>query len=707
MFDAAGELGPVLLGLGGFGALLALVFAAIGILGKRVPLLAWIFMPAVITAIGAFLSYSAVGAAETALSSATSDIGTLASSGLADAYGPRWLAHWVVAGVSAFSVWCAAISALIKPGGETRSTPFVAILAFLIAALSPVGTAYLAISAGLGTQAFALIGLVSFAGVGCALVAFRRALHEAAYRVASLRFAAGILMLFTTAHAIKAVVLSGHMARLTARATTATADMNEVLTAALTTQADIVTLGWIMLAVGLAIALFTFLGEMGEIVDKPFLFDTTAVLALLALVGLVRVAETAKEDTFTTTANMYPLGELIAEFGFQLPAAAVSGYTDTFDIEVTGDAIGDIIVYGTRPSYIAPSPPEGPPVAGQPAWEPPSPPMEWYRKYVWTGSTWTPDDTPIADIQAADGYTPLIAGPGATPSTEIVELLELFGGTAHILMRVSEMDMQIVPELAYIEANWMTLRLGNDIDFETELYAHTERYDPYVGVARYIGTQRRNDKAVHRIAAAIEHTGATAMRATVGERTRLDHISSLCLNTQVLPGMEPGLDDIEEAPTRREDFDCTIAKVSLDDAIAAAVEAVGMPTAENATITVEVEEGIDPIAADVVKRELEAFGACAGQVQDDMGMEDAITGRLATSFTVDDRGRAGRFEFEEERRDITVYDMKLCVRERLEYARFPEYERPEPPEPELDEEGNEIEVELPPLPRVKLVLTYN
>jgi hypothetical protein len=50
--------------------------------------------------------------------------------------------------------------------------------------------------------------------------------------------------------------------------------------------------------------------------------------------------------------------------------------------------------------------------------------------------------------------------------------------------------------------------------------------------------------------------------------------------------------------------------------------------------------------------------------------------------------------------------MKLCVRERLEYARFPEYERPEPPEPELDEEGNEIEVERPPLPRVKLILTY-
>jgi hypothetical protein len=496
------------------------------------------------------------------------------------------------------------------------------------------------------------------------------------------------------------------MSRLTARATTASGEMGEVITAVLATQANITTLGWLMLAVGLAIALFTFLGEMGEIVDKVFLFDTTAVLALLALVGVVRVAETVKEDTFTTTANMYPLGELIAEFGFQLPAAAVSGYTNTFDVEVTGDAIGDIIVYGTRPSYVAPSPPEGPPVEGQPAWEPPSPPMEWYRKYVWTGSTWTRDDTPIADIQAADGYTPLIAGPGATPSSEIVELLETFGGSAHILMRVSEMDMQIVPELAFTEANWMTLRSGDDIDFETELYAHTERYDPYVGVARFIGPQRRNDKAVHRIAEALEETGATAMRATVGERTRLDHIAALCLNTQVVPALEPALDDIEEPPTAREGIDCSIAKTNLDDAIAAAVEAVGMPTAENATIRVEVEEGLDPISADVVSRELEAFGACAGQVQDDMGMEDAITGRLATSFTIDDRGRAGRFEFEEERRDIDVYDMKLCVRERLEYARFPEYERPEPPEPELDDEGNEIEVELPPLPRVKLVLTY-
>ncbi|MFT6234650.1 MAG: hypothetical protein ACJAZO_005173 [Myxococcota bacterium] len=521
-----------------------------------------------------------------------------------------------------------------------------------------------------------------------------------------MRFAAGILMLFTTAHGIRALVLSGHMSRLTARATTASADMGEVLTAALATQANITTLAWLMLAVGLAIALFTFLGEMGDIVDKPFLFDTAAVLALLAVVGVVRVGETMKEDTFTTTANMYPLGELIAELGFQLPAAAVSGYTDTFDVEVTGDAIGDIVVYGTRPSYVPPSPPEGPPIAGQPAWEPPSPPMEWYRKYVWTGSTWTADDTAIADIQVTDGYTPLIAGPGATLSTDIIELMEIFGGTAHVLMRISEMNMQIVPELAYTEANWMTLTIGDDIDFETELYAHTERYDPYVGVARYIGPQSRNDKAIHRIAKAIEETGATAMRATVGERTRLDHIASLCLNTQVIPALEPELDEVEESPTTRADFTCSIANTTLDDAITAAVEAVGMPIADNAILTVEVEEGLDLTSADVVQRELEAFGACAQHVQDDMAMEDAITGRLATSFTIDDRGRAGRFEFEEERRDITVYDMKLCVRERLEYARFPEYERPEPPEPELDEEGNEIEVERPPLPRVKLILTY-
>lgn len=709
MFEVAGSYGPILLGLGGLGGLMAVVFAVIGILGKRVPLFAWVLMPAVITLVGAFASYSATGTAEAALAGGGVDTGALSSIGLAEAYGPRWLAHWAVAALSVFSIWCAALSALIKPGGETRSTPFVAVVVFLIAALSPAGTLFFAMSKGMGTEATAMIGLLAVGGVGCALIAFRRALHEAAYRVASLRFAAGVLMIIAAAHGVRALVLSTNMDRLMIRGQEAIASavgeeqismLKEATTAAITMQADVNTLAWLLFGISLAAALFTFLGELGEVVDKFTLVDVSAAIIVLAGVGGFRFVETEREAELAGTARLHPLGDLVSEYGFQLPAAAVAGYTKTFDLRGETSLFGDIVVYGTRPSY-------QPPTELAEGEEPPPPPVEWFRAYKWTGHSWIADDTPLAEVTPSENYPVLIAGPGNTPSADLVELLEQFGGEAHVLLRVSEPATVIDPELAWTDARWMHLKLSDSIDYNADTFVQTERFDPYVGVARFIHAQGTNDKPVHRLDDLFTETGITNVRATTGERVRLDHIATLCLSTHITPGLEPEIDDPEDAPTAREGIDCTIVDITIDDAIAGAVEALGLPESDNVRMEVEVEEGIDAAAAQTLQRELAAFGACAAQVKDNLGMEEDITGRLAGSFTIDDRGRAGRFEFEAERRDIDIYDMKLCVRERLEWARFPEYIAPPEPEPAEVVEGEEPEeVEPTPTPRVKFELRY-
>lgn len=689
MFEAAGSYAPILLGLGGLGALLALAFTAVGLTGRRVPLLAWLTLPMLTVAVGAFASWSNVGDASAELAQGVPNVFDVANSRLADSLGPRWLAHWVAAAVCAVSAWGAAVAALLKPAGETRTTPMVAIVGLLLTLGGMTGMAIYTIANELGTQAVALTALVGFAGLGASAGAFRRALHEASYRVASLRFASGLMVVFAAAHASRGLTLQGRMDVLRSHQGVAFEQLAEATMKIVTYEAQIQTLAWVVFGIALIIGMAAFIFEMAEVVTRFTLVDATVTLMLLAAVGGVRVVESGAEYALSSTGRLDPVPQLVAELGFQLPTSSVSGFTTAFTVHLEGEAFGHIYRYGPDPSWVPPELAEGETM-------PPTPQI-WYRAFRWTGDSWEADSTPMEQTTNDVPYDPLLAAPGSTSAQEVLRALRHLGGQAQILLRSNELNPMIPREIAFTEAHWVPLAIGGEVDFATEAYAHTERYDLYWGPARFFGPGADEAKPVHRLDALFDGAGPSAIRASISERTRLDHIMTLCLAAEFDPAAPPEEDVKEEAPTAREGVRCDLVDSDIDPLIAGAVAALGMPTADNLRMIATADPALPEGTAAALERELAAMAWCAPAVQDDMGLERPITGRLAGTFPIDEKGRAGYIEWDD-RRVIDLYDMRRCVKERIDKVRFPEYTPPPPPE--------DPEAELPPAPQVTFELTY-
>jgi len=472
------------------------------------------------------------------------------------------------------------------------------------------------------------------------------------------------------------------------------ADIVPAIHDALAFSAGLDTVAWVMFAVGLAVGIAAFSAEMGEVVTRFTLVDVAAVGLLGIAVGGVRMAEDGAERVLADSGRLSPIASLVAEFGFQLPGATLAGYTTSFDVHVDGGVFGDIFVYGPDKTWTIPELAEGEPT--------PPTPVLWYRAYAWTGAGWVADSTPMAQTTLAPNYPALLVVPGSTPATLLMDALEHVGGSANLLLRVGELDPMIGRETAFSEARYLPISVADGVDFEHELFVHSAKREIYWGPARYFGAGSEERRTIHRLDAAIENTGATAVRMSVSDKTSVDHFIGTCLASRFNAAPEPELDEDEEAPVEREDIlPCTIVNQSIDDLVTGAVDAVGMPEAENVRMQVDVEEPMPAAISDVMAREIAAFGWCAEMVQDDMGLDRKITGRLAGQFEVDERGRAGYIEWDD-RRVIDIYDMRRCVRERINRMRFPEWEMPPVPEPE----DPEAEVEEIPAPVVKFTLTY-
>lgn len=695
MFDAAGSYGPILLGLGGIGLLLALVFTGLGVMGKRAPLTAWILMPMLILIAGAFGSWQSVGEVQANLTANPDDILNLSKSGLSSALGPRWLAHWVVAALCAFSAWGAGLGALIKPAGETRTTPLVAIVGLVLALLSPIGTFLFAKAHDLGNEAYLAIAIVSFAGVGAAATAFRRALHEAANRVAGLRFTSALLLGFTTAHAARAIVIGANMKAQLAHEGVAWEELGAALTAAQGHVADATRLAWFVFGIGLTIAFFSFANELGEVVNKFTLGDVTAALILGTLAGTMRGVEGFAEADLRATTELRPLVSLIDKLQFQLPASTISAWTTSFTVHTEDRTFGDIYFLGTPRDYVAPVVAQGQPF--------PRPPVVWHRAWKWNGGSWSPDATPLAEAvtNALPGATPLIVAPSSTAANEIVPTIQALGGEVRVLLRGPELSATIDPAISFTQARFATLTIGGPVDIATELYAETARGEVYDGVARYFGTDAVADKPVHRLAAALDGTHKTSLRLTHGENTRLDHLVSMCLATQVVPGPQPALDDNEEAPTPREGVSCSIVDSDIDPVIDQAIAQLGYPQPANLTLGVTAEPLLPAQTVDLIRREAAAIAYCSTYAMEEEGFTAPPTGRMIGKFSIDERGLPTPIEWTDVR-TLDSFPLRKCVRLRIEGVRFPDYDLPDPP---AAVEGQPEPEPVPP-PMVNLDLTF-
>jgi hypothetical protein len=674
LMSAGGAMSTVILGLTGLGALLTLAFAGITLTKRRVPLVAWVLVPALVCTVGALAAWSTAGGVLTAIGSAEADaVVTTAWSGLFESMGIDYMSRWMASFLFIAATWGAAAGATIATGTEYRFTPFAAATSALLTLLGAGTMVWYASMSGAGGDTMLLVTVLAIGGLGVAFGAVRRAIYEESNRVAAMRFVASACMVLGVVYGTSAMKMGHQMATLGPQGI---ASQSSGLAGTIAMYADVAdpvfTIGWIAIAFALLVAIPGFFWELGEVVSRYTVVDVWAVLAVLLVLGGARYVENGAMDQVLAVATNRPAVEIYDRLGPDLNAALLAVNGEVQEVKLLDGGFGDVLEWV-----------EG--VDGAVG--------EWCRTYIWTGMVWESDDTP-ADQVTFEGRRPLLVAGSQAVALPMVRLMEkIDGGKALLLMRAAEVKAEtaVPAELGYLQTTFFELELGTaEPDFAANVWSNAGARELMVGPTWWFGEEEGEEPSVY-YKAVFDESGAEGLDAIVYERTRIKDLVNSCLPTTLSVESEDSSDLVQSGKFCRlhpmpEDFDAEVDNSVWDVWRLAAAEVTDMPEPEHFVLEIEandlMSEWLDtPVVLDRMRRELDAIHWCFNMLRDE---GELIEGEMDLIITLSKKGRTSTAIHEDSELQDSTFSR--CASKR--WGKI-EFEIPE--EPELtDEEKEEL-----------------
>jgi hypothetical protein len=511
MSDVISHAGP-LGGLVVLGAVIGLVacaaFGGLAFTRRRVPLGAIVLIPYLILAVGAFGAWVGTTSVLGDVASAEPNkIPLVAMAGAWNALMVDWLARWGAAIVLAAGAWAAAIGAAVVPGSEPRFTPVAGIGAAVASGIGAIVLLAMTAHYGLGGSAYLLALLVLVSGMAVAAAATRRATDDDMFRVAGMRFAASMAMLFGVFHAIRAVDIGNRISAFAADSEVLnTFDLHKAIALFSATVDPGVTIGVVALFIALLIAFFGFFAEIGEVVVRYTMFDMFAVVALMVLVGALRVVESSGFNSVYRVATNEPAVEMYKDVGTGLAAAAITRGETAYTVRMADGGFGDVYAF------------EG---------------EEWIRKFRWNGRKWIDQTSWLEKLEEAKDLgdrPPLIAVERGMQADRLIPLLEKYGGKGFLMMRASEVKAgTFVPiELARLQTTFLPIEIRPTRDLKTELWLTAGSAEVNYGPTAWYGPKDDSLDPVEYATAALGATKAPGVLVLVTGR-KINDIVTSCL----------------------------------------------------------------------------------------------------------------------------------------------------------------------------------
>jgi hypothetical protein len=577
---ASGAFGYVILALGVVGILVNLAMAGLALSKRRVPLAALVAAPLLALTVGALATWlSAMGSWSEVDASTGTDVARLAFEGSYRAMWSDYIARWVAAIALGVGVWAAAAGSLV-PGEEGRFTPVAAGLVALTTVIGCGLSAWYALGHGGGLS---VVAMLAFVGFGVALAATRRANDEHMFRLAGMRFSAGVCAVMAVWHAGRALDIGTQISLFTGDgAMLAIHDMNTALERYSELATAPFAVAVIALCFAFVIAALGCFAELGEVFQRYTMFDLLAVVALGLVAALARVLAIGQTSALFSVGTVAPATHAYREILNGLNAAVLTeGETASVVAPVQG-GFGD--VFEREPG-----------ADGE---------YEWVRTERWTGRGWKVDHTRLEEATISD-RPPLLVIEGSQQAKEIIPVLEKSGGKGFILQRASEpkAGTSIPPELKRLAVSFFPVELSTTRDLKSELWTEAGSLQLLWGPTSWYG-EGEDLEPVGYNAAVATATQAKGLHVLIGER-RVNDIVNTCL---------PFLVDKSESGFALSDRWCRISTGDVAEWRKEAASAWPMPEAANITMAATITGPLDPAEVnDRLNRELGALSWCVDQ----------------------------------------------------------------------------------------------
>lgn len=676
LMSAAGAFTPIILGITGLGALLVLAFAGVAAIKRRVPVIAFAFVPFLLLLAGSFGVWSGSGVALLELSTvAPADVAPGAFGHYDAILGIDYAARWFAAFLLAAGCWAAALGSAIGAGPEARWTPVAAIFAALISLGGAAGLAGYAGYLGLTGDPTLLAAVLGFGGLGVAVGATRRAILRDATRVAAMRFASVVCLVLAVSYAGSAMTIGIEISSLGPDGVPSQGkDLLSILNIYAESTGPVFVLRWVALALAVLVALPGVFWELGEVVDRVTVFDLWGLTAgILVLTGVTTLRDQGA-DAVLAVATTRPAVELYAEMGPDLMPALLSVNKTVIEVDPQTGGFGDVLTYSAETG--------------------------WQRVYAYSVLGWTKEETPtpLDRLTFDENRPPLLAVESGTEALPVARLLEKIPfRKAMLLMRAAEVKAETVvpPELAYLQVTFLTLELADAHDLKTEVWHEAGSRRVMWGPTWWFGPEEQ-EEPVRFLDAVYTATASPGLQILVNDRSRVKDIVNSCLPTvlkaegdkAVASGrfckINPAADGFDSKVDR------SLWNVWRDEA----ASVWELPAPELVALKAEANKSVEPLfageeyegsdvmdaakAVDRLYRELGGIDYCLGKLRDE---GETIEGDMQVTVSISmKKGKVSSALHEKSKlTDSTIF---RCIDSRFGDIQFEVPTRPEPTEEE-------------------------
>lgn len=654
---ASGAFGYVILALGALGILLNLAMAGLAVTKRRVPLAALVAPPLLALAVGALGSWITAGGYWEQVDALTgTEMARKAFEGSYEALWADWLARWVASIALAVGVWAAAAGSLV-PGEEGKFTPVSAAMVVVTTLVGCGVSSWYALTHGGGMS---VVGMLAFVGFGVALASTRRATDEQMFRLAGMRFSAGVCAVLAVWHAGRALDIGNQITLFTdGGALVGVSDMNT----ALDLYAQHATAPFVVAVLALffafSVAVLGCFSELGEVFQRYTMFDLLVVVAFAGVSAVARAFAIGRTGALFSVGTLQPATHAYREILNGLSPAVLVEAETALVVPVEQGGFGDVF--------------EREPAADGK--------YEWVRTEAWTGRGWRPDHTPVDAAQISE-RPPLLIIEGSQQAKDIIPVLEKSGGKAFILQRASEAKAgtSIPPELKRLAVAFFPVELSTTRDLKAELWTEAGSLQLMWGPTTWYGEGEELDPIKYN-AAVVAATKATGLHVLIGER-RINDIASTCL---------PFMVDKSETGYALSDRWC---RISTEEATVFRQDAASvwpLPEAANLQMVLTITGPLD--VAEVTDRLGRELGALSWCVDQSVKANEAVAGEMISILGIAKDGSIYDTRLDEKSK-VQSPTMLRCSTKRFRGLAFTLPEPPPPPPPPVEGE----EPPPPPIP---------
>ncbi|MCB9673540.1 MAG: hypothetical protein H6737_00395 [Alphaproteobacteria bacterium] len=688
---AGGSWAVIVLGLGGLGALISLALAGLAFTKRRVPLALFAALPILVCIVGAIGAWSGAGTVFGALESADADhVNDIAMAGLWTSVTVDWFSRWVAAFLLVLCSWCAGVGATIAvgPAEESRLTPFAAAFAGLTSLVGAIGLAAYGLGKGLALEAQLLAAVILLGGLGVAFSSTRRALYEHTNRVAGMRFTSAACFVLAVMYGGRAVSMGTQIAMFGPNGQANGLDLPSAVVMWTDVADPVWTVAWVSFALALLIAFFGFFSELGEIVQRFTLVDVWATLALVACLATVRVVEESRTNALLDVGTHAPARMIFDQWGNDLASGALTIEKQPISASPKKGGYGDVLVF--HDFVVGYDAETGNPITKR----------EWRRTWVWDGSSWYADDSPLdceGHPQPCSPPTigtqriPLIAIGKGEDATNLLSVAKtLPGGEFMLLLRALDVGAeQLVPsQLAHKQLGFLPIKVEHTIDLTKDLWVDAGYKEMFWGPVFWFGEGEDKEPLFYTDAIFAE-TGAEGAHVLVSEKARVEGVAGSCL------AIQNSHDDGKAVPN---DKWCSIVAGDVEEWRANARNEWDLPKEDRwlrirtetpkPNMIAEGEPEIDVAKIeDIFRRETGAIAWCQLQAHekaldeydpDDKEAELTETwGKMDLSVVINDRGRING-TYVEDASKLKNSEISRCAAGRYRKLAFDELPKPAP-----------------------------